>query len=423
MPNYTTYRIGQKYISNILESSDNRWYNSSAFSGYRAANSNINFATYYAAYQPFLVDKSINSYFVNSSVNVNKGCIQIGGAPLVNQRYSYSKGGDTIIFSGSSGDGGTTNTLTRKVGSDSYYERAISFSCPSSVIVAIVGAGGGGASGGGSTQPKFSYGGGCAPVLIFNLELPFNSTNSQEILKIDFGTGGAGGDWSGTRDGSAGSTTTVYYKNTSTGNWETISFVFGGLGGKCIDSGTPASIDPNLVGQSGSMPTSIREVGFYGGFTGGSIGNGEGYGRIAINESCKSFYVDGTLFKYIPGDSYNAPGDTSSVSVNYLRYVQAARTSNRLAATDGKYYLNNSSYNSSEDYYEIFEASGHSVNFIFSGRSSIYGLGGKYSTSANITGASGGIGAGGASGGPSSSIFSNPGIGGKGGDAGVYIYW
>lgn len=412
MASYNNYKMYGRSISDILEDSAGRYSSLSGMNNYNVADSKMTFALYYSIYHPFLINTEINRYYQNGIATTNKGYIHKGGAPLLNERSNMCVSHhqvNKIIYSykgtGNGLDGGTLYCRTWYT--DEYGEHIMvnqADNCPSSIILGIMGAGGGGAGGGGWYTGKYSYGGGCGPLLILNLELPYKETEEVNVLRIDPGAGGAGGGpWS---NGSNGGQTKVYMWSKTGGYFSHVATLNGGKGGQNVPYGT---------GSSGGTTLAITTVNFEYPINVTTYSNGDGYGKLTINQSCRSFSWGSGTYAYMPGNYYS----TSSENDNYN---QAAYYSPQI--TSGVYtsqaYLYKGGY--TNGYGE--KGSLFATNRMFYGKSSIYGQGGAYANNGNGNGSNGVWGSGGGGGGSAQNGFDGGiGSGGRGGSAGVKVYW
>lgn len=411
MANYENYKAFGKTLSEIFEDSDNRSNTSTAFSGYYTGTYNVrssmSFASYISAYHPFRIDTRINYYYQNSNNQLNKGLAHKGGAPILREQASDSDHGATIIykFLGAVDDSGLTTGMLKKEKTVGQTTTTNTYTCPSSVIFAVIGAGGGGAGGGGWWTGKRSYGGGCGPILIFNLEMPYKITNgSVDVLKIELGSGGNGGKaWS---TGSKGGQTKIYFKKNNT--WVLVATLEGGEGGINIGNGN--------IAFSPTTDMAITRVTFNNDYniSKSVVSNGDGYGKITVNDSCRAFSWGAGTYPYIPGNYY-APGMDDS-------YDQIDKSGPKITSStsyDLTYLHPIKSWTTG--YQET--GSLFATNRQYLGKNSRFAKGGNPGGVGKAGGA-GSWGSGGGGGGQATTGF-DTGIspGGRGGAAGVRIYW
>lgn len=395
---YSLYKVNNRSISDILESSANRQ-NISPFSGYKYLNREMTFALFNSYYHPFSYNTEINSYFSNNITSINKGCAANGFAPVLNIRYetSNSDGGKDIVVkfkgTGNALDSGKINV---EISGKTYYVH----NCPTCIIIGLIGAGGGGAGGGGWWTGKEAFGGGCAAFVALHIEMPYKQTEYTDVLKIHLGNGGNGGNaWS---NGSRGEETTLDFF--SEGEWHRIISINGGEGGLNQPINTIYAESTDLAISTATINTVDKYV----------YGN-KGYGRITIVNSVRQWSWGSGNYAYMPGNYYAGSMDD--------RYNQVYYGFGRL--TSGSSYSNSYVYWSKEvttGYWDKYTTLAKNHNRWWTGKYSVYGEGGSIGGSSS--GGTGGIGAGGGAGCAATNLFDGGiGKGGRGGSAGFKLYW
>jgi len=380
----TGFRIGGSNLTNyIQESSDNR--RSSSTSYFRSNGSNTSLASYNSLYHPFNPQISLTSYFRPPTYsNSNCGFITKGFCPTAITRISVSGGNTTILFKyKGSGNSYTNGTLYIYTNGTKYSE----VSCPNEILACLVGAGGGGAGGGGWWTGKYSYGGGSGPAAVLNIEMPYLDTGVRDFLKIELGAGGNGG--SAWNSGSRGGTTNVYLLYG--GVWEKVLELTGGKGGEHKNWGSGTSNEDT----TGSINHNIDSVAY----------GSEGYGRIALNPNNPRI-ISGSYGVVLNGDS------------GYFRSNLYSIYNTCNTTTDSKLITNHST----PSIFYRQRSSAFASNRFFSGNSSIFQC--ASSPPSDGDGSSGYWGAGGSGGGSADNGFdSGINYGGRGGNAGLKLYW
>lgn len=406
MPDYTNYKVNGRAISDILEYSEDRS-RIFPFNEFKNNNSGImSFASFDSYYHPFTFDAKINYYFANKNISINKGCAAKGFAPVLNIRYETTNGDggkDVVVKFKGTGNALDLGKLKVEKSDGSSYE----FDCPTCIIIGLIGAGGGGAGGSGWWTGKDSYGGGCAALVALHIEMPYSETEYVNVLRIHLGEGGAGGTaWN---SGSRGSETTLdfYYAD----DWHRIAYINGGEGGPIYESMY------NVAG--GDIYTDLAISIAYLNTVDKYIYGSQGKGRITIANSIRNYALSYGNYPYLPGNYYDRYRDERYQQVYcYFGPLTSAWDGHDLSSLRYIYYPGNYSISHFKSRTAWFSG----VAQWFRGKFSIYGEGGQISDSSS--GGTGGIGAGGGAGCPAQNIFDGwIGNGGRGGSAGLKLYW
>lgn len=398
--NISQFNIGNRTLSEILEDETGRK-NYKNFTGFRFHGLDLRFASYMNIYHPFRINTHINDYYVNQYTDeggyINKNYIHKGGAPLLNNHTDFSSENTTsrIVYyyntpeSMSPYDKG--ELLMKYENGTEYIARE---SCPSSIVIAVIGAGGGGAGGSGYIQKKKSYGGGSGAIVVANIQFPYNTNYSGPVFMISVGMGGTGG--SPRTKGNDGQTTSLYMYSSNA--WVKMFDIPGAKGGEFLDV--------DVIYSPSSELALTRANILYEEFT-ASTG-----AKFCINTSCRNFNWGSGTFNYIPGDYYNPGLDDNYWQSDYSSpqivssYLDDDGKIISMHRTPSSVYVNN---NGNRAYYGRYSRFGASITPPY-----------NYSTSTGTTG----VGAGGSGGQSSTNIFdANLSRGADGGSGGIRIYW